>query len=349
MDDHSGAPTASGSGQVLSYRILPTPFPAYLGGMLETATQNVFCTLASLAEAPVPDDRAAYLAYTDARLSTIVVYRRDKRRITVLGELVDITTGQLERMVRDLLESHPGVSVVCLPSVMARGAPLSLPSQRVNATEDMVISLPATPEAYLASLGPNTRAAIRRAQRLVAAQHPDLVFDACDKGRTGAQRIGQLVELSRLRIEGKTQVSAHSADSVARLTRMIDAYGCTLLASAGGQVCAGVACTRVGAHVYMHVIAHRQDFDAVRLGMLCCYLSICDAIRRGAREYHLLSGRYDYKRRLLGQQRDFERIVVYRSLTGLAANLDLYTRVFLRAKGRLAKQRYLTWRKKWTH
>ena len=53
----------------------------------------------------------------------------------------------------------------------------------------------------------------------------------------------------------------------------------------------------------MHVIAHDPGFDQARLGLLCCYLSICESIRRGMREYHLLSGRYDYKRRLRGQQR----------------------------------------------
>jgi hypothetical protein len=46
---------------------------------------------------------------------------------------------------------------------------------------------------------------------------------------------------------------------------------------------------------------------------LCCYLGICECISRGGNEYHFLWGQYEYKYRLLGAQRDFARLTIYRS------------------------------------
>lgn len=323
------------------------PFPPSLRAMLETCHENVFCTVARCAAVPTDAEVACYLALRDGDPVTGVLYRREGRTITVLSELLSIAGGALEQMVRCLLARHQGVHLIHFPAVQAPSWPLPFPCQRYGATEDLVVSLPGTPEAYLASLGPNTRAAIRRAQRMVAQQAPDLAFSFHGPDTIDRADVAALVELNCLRLANKRQSPSHTADSLATLQSMLGAYGCVLLARSGGRIRAGVACTHVGRHAYMHVIAHDPEFDQARLGLLCCFMSICESIRRGLREYHLLSGRYDYKRRLLGQQRDFDRIVVYRSLASVVASLPTYARTLVRGRARQAKQRISSWRRSW--
>ena len=323
------------------------PFPPSLRALLETCHENVFCTEARCAAFPADAEVACHVALRDGVPVTGVLYRREGGAITVLSELFAIGGCALEQMVRCLFGRHEGVHSIHFPAVETPPWPLPFPSQRYGATEDLVISLPGTPEAYLASLGPNTRAAIRRAQRMVAQQAPDMAFSFHGPDTIDRADVAALVELNCLRLAHKKQSPSHTADSLATLESMLGAYGCVLFARSGGRIRAGVACTHVGGHAYMHVIAHDPGFDQARLGLLCCYLSICESIRRGMREYHLLSGRYDYKRRLLGQQRDFDRIVVYRSLAAVMASLPTYARTLVRGRGRQAKQCISSWRRSW--
>lgn len=323
------------------------PFPPSLRALLERCHENVFCTEARCAALPADAGVACHVALRDGVPVSGVLYRREGRAITVLSELFAIEGGALEQMVRLLFARHQGVHLIHFPAVDSPLRPLPFPCQRYGATEDLVIPLLDTPEAYLASLGPNTRAAIRRAQRMVAQQAPDLAFSFHGPGAIDRADVAALVDLNRLRLAHKRQSPSHTADSLAMLESMLGAYGCVLFARSGGRLRAGVACTHVGRHAYMHVIAHDPDFDRARLGLLCCFMSICESIRRGMREYHLLSGRYDYKRRLLGQQRDYDRIVVYRSLAALVASLPTYVRTLVRGRGRQAKQRISSWRRSW--
>jgi|GEM_PF-895320 len=323
------------------------PFPPSLRALLEECHENVFCTEARCAALPADAEVACYVALRDGVPVTGVLYRREGGTITILSELFAIGGDALEQMARCLLARHEGVHLIHFPAVEAPPWPMPFPCQRYDATEDLVISLPGTPEAYLASLGPNTRAAIRRAQRMVAQQAPDLAFSFHGPDTIERDDIAALVALNCQRLTHKGQSPSHTADSLAMLGNMLGAYGCVLLARSGGRIHAGVACTHVGRHAYMHVIAHDPGFDQARLGLLCCFMSICESIRRGIRAYHLLSGRYDYKRRLLGQQRDFDRIVVYRSPASVMASLPTYARTLVRGRGREAKQRISSWRRSW--
>lgn len=326
--------------------ILEQPFPASLGPELIKRYASVFCTVQRVPGGRGKQRACAYLACRAEGQPTIVLYRRDRDRITVVNEYFSMDAEELVQMVRHLFDMHPEVNVILMAAVAIGPGRLSCLHQRFNASEDIVIGLPATLDAYCAALGRNTRAAIRRSQKLLAERQPAIEFHFCDRSEAGRDRVAQLVELSRQRIAGKNQQPTHTADSVADLQRMVEAYGVSLFASVEGKVCGGVICTQVGDHCYMHVVSHDPAFDDIRLGLLCCYLSIGEAIRRGAVEYHLLSGKYDYKFRLLGEQRDFDRLAIYRSPRGLLANLPVYMRTLVRGKGRVLKQQLKSWRRK---
>jgi CelD/BcsL family acetyltransferase involved in cellulose biosynthesis len=95
---------------------------------------------------------------------------------------------------------------------------------------------------------------------------------------------------------------------------------CTI--TLGGRLCAGTINYRVHDNYFLETLAHDPAFDDYRLGMLCCYLSICECIARGGKEYHFLWGQDDYKVRLHGVQRDLDDLVIYRSHLHMLLNGD---------------------------
>lgn len=87
-----------------------------------------------------------------------------------------------------------------------------------------------------------------------------------------------------------------------------------------GQVCAGTINYRVADNYFLQVVAHAPAYDDYGLGTLCCYLTICECIARRGDEYHFLWGRYEYKYRLLGVERDLSHLLIYRSRLHMALN-----------------------------
>jgi CelD/BcsL family acetyltransferase involved in cellulose biosynthesis len=73
----------------------------------------------------------------------------------------------------------------------------------------------------------------------------------------------------------------------------------------------------VGGEVFMHVIAHDPAYDDLRLGLLCCALTIEDAIAKGCQQFHFLWGRYDYKTRLGGEREVLSQVLVFRDAWSL--------------------------------
>ena len=80
-----------------------------------------------------------------------------------------------------------------------------------------------------------------------------------------------------------------------------------------GEIRAGLLCTLAGDDITMHVIAHDPAFDDLRLGFLCCVMTIQAAISQGLQRFHFLWGHYDYKTRLGGQRTVLSQLLLLRS------------------------------------
>jgi hypothetical protein len=129
-----------------------------------------------------------------------------------------------------------------------------------------------------------------------------------------------IIELNRARMAGKNRSSYIDDAEAERIVHFAKRYGLMSVMSIDGRVCAGAINFRVGDNYFLKVIAHDPAYNDYRLGTLCCYLTICECIARGGRDYHFLWGRYEYKYRLLGVQRDLDHVALYRSRLQMGLN-----------------------------
>lgn len=316
--------------------ILQPPFPDGFLETLERLYENVFCTAALSVEAQGYKSVSAYVAYVGGEISCILLFTINKNTVTILNEIFPLAISEMEKFARYIFTTLDARTII-FPSVSLGAGRVGLLHQRFNSTEDIVISLPESSKKYTSALGKNMRSGIARFQRRIASDLPNMGFEFFVGDEVGASIIDQMIVLSKARIESKHQVATHTLASITKLRHLVKSHGVVVLASMEGRVCAGVICTNVAGNFFMHIIAHDPIYDKYRLGKICCYLSICNAIDRGAKEYHLLGGRYDYKYKFLGDQRDFERVVIYRSYASLATNIRLYSQTAFRGHGRRAK------------
>jgi hypothetical protein len=261
-----------------------------------------------------------YVARADGRPVAIFIFRRERNKIHVLNEQIFILQEELARFAQYIFTKYRTVSTIHFKTVDTQLNRFDFPYQRTYFTNDVVLALPASISEYQASLGKSTRDNIKRYLKLLKRDYPICEFQVSEKNEDGDEKFRTIINFNRERMSGKNKVSGINDAEAKRLHALVKESGivCTLMIN--DRVCAGTICYQFGDNYFMRVIAHDSAYSDYRLGLLCCYLTICECINRGGKNYHFLWGREEYKYRLLGQHRNFDSLTIYRSRTSFLAN-----------------------------
>lgn len=256
---------------------------------------------------------STYVARSGGKVVSVMLFRIEQGKAQVLNEFIRLDRQEISRFAEAVFAAYPALHCVSFNAVELPPVRLPFPAQRFNCSEDIVVALPATPEAYLAQLGKATRKNIKHHLSRLKRHHPSLRFEVRETGNIGAAEVNGIIALNRMRMSGKQKTSYLDDAESQRLLRLAQSCGMVATMRVEGRLCAGAICVRVNDNYFSYVTAHDPAYDAYRLGTLCCYLTICEAIARGGREFHLLWGRYQYKYMLAGAQRDLDHLDIYRT------------------------------------
>lgn len=288
--------------------------PAFVGPELDRLYGNTYASLLQLETYGGLKGRInVYIARDAGRVTALLLYRLEHGRARVLNEGMRLGRRELERFSGYVFRNHPGVSVISFYAIESDVDRLGYPLQRFNCLEDIAMALPPTPEAYLASLGKNTRRNIKRYTDRVRRAFPGLRFDVSTQDAVTEEQVRAIIAFNHARMAGKQKSSAIDETETQRIARMTRACGMVGTISIDGRICAGTISYRTGDNYFLYVLAHDPAYDAYWIGILCCYLTICECIRRGGKEFHFLWGRYEYKFALGATERCLDRVVIYRS------------------------------------
>jgi hypothetical protein len=260
-----------------------------------------------------------YVAQCDGHPTQILVFQRNRRRIEVLNEMFHIAAADLKRFVNYIFEHFPDVNVISFKALSTGVEELDFPVQQYNSKDTFVISLPATPEEYIASIGKTTRASIRHQMNTVRKVFPSFASTCLTKDEIDADVIRAIVRLSESRINGKGVKFKHDIDRIISLTKEC---GFVVLLLIDGRMRAGSINYQVGTGFFGDVTCYDPDYHKYGLGKLCTYQTICESILRGGRHFYLGGGEFDFKERMLGKRVNMDQLQVYRSYAKILANLD---------------------------
>jgi hypothetical protein len=306
-------PAASAAGSDLQTTLHTQGMPVGVATEMDWLYQNLFSSSAMFRTHGPASGVQTYVVRRAGHAITILAFRIDGDRVHVMNEQLTLGGEEIERFSRFIFAQFPLVQSIGFKAVQTARKEFSFPHQRYGFTNDIVATLPATPEAYLDSIGKSTRDNIKRYLKLCKRDFPSFTFTSQDGWNTPEATLRAIIAFNHERMAGKSKVSGLTDAESARLIALARSCGMVSTVSIDGRICAGTICYRVGDNFFMRVIAHDSRYDTHRLGLLCCYLTICECIRRNGRQYHFLWGREEYKYRLLGLQRDFDTIMLYRS------------------------------------
>ena len=265
---------------------------------------------------------STYIVRRKGEIVTLYLFRRQHGVVTVLNESIPVPDEDADRFARHVFERYAGVRQVCFHAVLAQPSPrrLVFAQQQYNCAEDIVIALPANCNDYLASLGKNTRRNIRRYMERLLKNFPSFRCDFMEGAAIGDEALREIIAFNRARMAGKNKTSTLDDVEAERILCIARECGLISVARIDGRIRAGGIAYRVGDNFFLYVIAHDPAYNDYWLGILTCYLTICECIARGGKKFHFLWGRYDYKFALGSALHELEHRDIYRSRAAMLLN-----------------------------
>jgi CelD/BcsL family acetyltransferase involved in cellulose biosynthesis len=318
------------------------PLPGYIWPALHGLYQSIFCSEPHLRNHDsLRPSVQAWVARRNGDITGLILFQVKGRVTRVINEMHALDAEKLNQFAQALFREHTQVDVICLHAVRIEGNGLTLPLLQTEYSEDYLLPLPDSVEAWKDGLSSQTREKIRYHYRRSCRKKPDLIFRQIDGHDMSDAQFDRILQLSQARMSHKGRSFNMSEREVRCLRTMIRECGQLSVIEIQGEICAGLLCTRLGKSIFMHVIAHDPQHDDLRLGFLCCVLTIEAAIGSRAEQFHFLWGFSEYKTRLGGQKKSLYRAVVFRSWWhGLSHPLLLGSHLVHRARRKINQWRH---------
>jgi hypothetical protein len=312
--------------------------PPFVEAELERLYGSVFSSVLQFQTyGSVGADTSAYVVRQADRIITLLLFRVERGRVQVLNEVFRLKSEEIARFAEHIFAAFRSVNVVSFHAIETDVERLAFPFQRFNCLEDIAMPLPGTRQEYLASLGKNTRRNIKRYTDRLNRAFPSFRYEAFEKQAVDGQQVRDIIGFNRARMADKDKVSGIDEEETQRIIRVTKACGMVGAASIGGRICAGTISYRTGDNYFLYVLAHDPAYDDYWIGILCCYLTICECIARGGKEFHFLWGAYDYKFTLGAVRRELDHVTIYRSRAHILLNGKTALQTLFRGYVRRAK------------
>ena len=296
--------------------------PPFVDSVMDGLYQSLFSSMALIRIYDSVNLVSTYVAREAGRVLALFLFRREGSKVSVCNEVFKVDAAEVTRFADYIFSRFGDVSVISFRAVENDIHRLPFPYLRFNTLEDIVLTLPACVDDYLASLGKATRRTIRGNMNRLVRTYPTFRFDVYENDQIRESDVHAIIRMNHARMAGKDKVSSYSDEDARRIYALARVCGLVGVLLLDGRVCAGAVSYRIGDNYFMSLAAHDPHYDSFRLGTLNGFLNISECILRGAKECHLLWGQHDYKYRFLGVERGLDNLAVYRSPVAMLRHAD---------------------------
>lgn len=287
--------------------------PAFVETALPALYGNIHSTLIHLKTyGGIEDVSHTYVARRQGSIIAVFLFRIDGDIVRVINEGMAVGDEEIDRFADTIFTTWPEVNVIHFHAVDAQlRRPVHF-CERYTCTANIVLPLPESVDAYVATLGKNMRRNLRRYMDKLKRDFPSFQWNVHERGQIEDAHVRSLMALNRARIAGKQKTYAID-DEEEKIIALAKATGMVGVASIDGKVMGGGVGYLVGDCFYFKIIAHDPHYNDYSAGILSCYLLIGECIARNCREYNFMWNEYEYKFALGAFSRPLDHVVVCRS------------------------------------
>lgn len=343
VEDNIGSFTQEGAPPTTDITITcyEDSIPLFVEKELDQLYQNLNSSLAHFAVKRKSRGASTYIARKNGQAIAILLFKREKKRIDVINEMIEISEEELQRFSNYIFEKYASVSVISFSLIGKEIGQLPFPYQQHDGSEDIVLTLKGTPETYLESLSPKTRRNIRRYLRAIERDNPTFRCETAIGENINEQHLHDLIHLKKVNIGAKNLKFGLVEEELEWIVRQAKLTGLVTVTLINEKVCGGSINLRVHDNYFGQIIAYDPAYQHYGLGFLSTYLTICAQIVNGGKESHLCWGRYQYKYKLAGVLRDRASLDIYRSRAAYCGHAASILTKAIKTKLKESKRRLL--------
>ncbi len=251
----------------------------------------------------------------------VLMFTVTGKEATLLNELVTIEQQYLTYFGDFIFSRYPHVTTVNFNCIHGRPDNGSFPRYLWKCSQDIVIPLPTSPEAYNGQLGSRTRKHLKYYIHRLQKEFTDVTFTVSTTDSIEQSMVENIITMNRQRMKLKHVKSGYTPDFEKNIQLFSRHYGSVGTLRIQGKVIAGSICYLVGDHQYLEVISHDPAYNRFNVGHICLYHTINHAIATGKSAFHMLWGENEYKYRFGGIKKELYFSSIYRTEYNKLLNL----------------------------
>lgn len=288
------------------YKGLPLEYESFL-----IEKYGSYITTCRYIEIYYPECKINYmLVYEDSKLKELLIFGICGNNTKCFNSLVKIDQNIIAECSRKLFEIYPTIQKI---NIDASYVNYKFDKSILRCTsEDYILSLPATIEDYNSKLGCKTRKHLRQRIEKLKRDFEEVNFVVKSGTDIDQNIINKIVQFNHDRMIGKGKTSEINQTYKNYRHRYSQHYGCVAYLELNGEIVAGCITTILNNQLFLHVIAHNNDFSKYNVGEVCVYNLLQNSLEQKIYSVHFLWGKSELKNRLLAKSHLIFSYFIYR-------------------------------------
>ena len=244
----------------------------------------------------------------------VIVFTSHGATAEVLNKVIEIEPAAVERLAAAIFRARPEIRRIRAEVKFAPPV-LGLPVRELHRSDDQVVELPATGEAFERRLGASTRKKLRNFRNRLQRAHPDFNLRTVEGEEITLALVEQVFDWNKQRIiaKGGRWSFENEPEAPYKAWRLLQSHGAVLCGCIGDECVAGCLLMFVGRDCWWFHGGFDPIYSDVDLGFLMTSFLIVESIQRGCARTHMLWGTTPYKQHLGAVPVTAYRVSIFRS------------------------------------
>ena len=239
------------------------------------------------------------LVYNENQLTDLLIYGIKGTTSTCFNSLADIDQNIMIEFVHNIYENHPFILKINIVASYKEYA--SKKTILYTKSDDNILKLPATIEDYYSELGYHVRKNIRNRKVRIIRDFTNVRFITKYGVDIEEKIIDKIILLNCNRMKHKGKIPGIDAIYKNNIYKYSRHYGCVNYLEIDGVMVAGCISSIINKRIFLHVIAHDDNYSKYNVGELCVFDLIQTSVEKGMSTLHFLWGETELKKRFLAE------------------------------------------------
>lgn len=251
------------------------------------------------------------LVYQESKLIELLIFGNSGNFSKCFNSLVEIDQEIITECTRKLFEIYPSIQKI---KIDASYVNYEFEKSVLHSTsDDYILNLPASIEDYNSKLGPKTRKHLRQRIERLKREFEEVNFVVKCGVEIDENIIDKIIQFNHDRMTVKGKKSGINQTYKNYRYRYSQYYGFVAYMELNGEIVAGCITTILNNHIFLHVVAHNNDFSKYNVGEVCVYNLLQATIEKQISSVHFLWGASELKNRLLAKSHLIFSYYIYRN------------------------------------